>query len=135
MILGIGSDILNISRLDKILLKHNKKFILRFYGKKEIEILNKKAKNLNSFLGKRFAVKEAVWKALSPKRGLGLKFKEIQTLNTNEGQPYLFFSGTTKKFIQKKEIDLQAKLNFNVSISDEPPYVLAFVVISLAPCV
>ena len=49
--LGIGSDILNISRLDKILLKHNKKFILRFYGKKEIEIINKKAKNLNC-LGK-----------------------------------------------------------------------------------
>ena len=46
-----------------------------------------------------------------------------------------FFSGSTKIYIMNKEKELNNKLIFDISISDEPPYVLAFVVISLAPLV
>ena len=45
----------------------------------------------------------------------------------------MFFSGKTKKLISSKERSLKAKLKFDISLSDEPPYVLAFVIISLAP--
>ena len=135
MIFGIGTDILEISRIDKILKKYNQTFVDRVFGTNEIKIIENKSKNISLFLGKRFAAKEAVWKALSPKRGDGLVFKEIEILNNQNGKPYLFFSGHTQKYIVNKEIELNSKLIFDISISDEPPYVLAFVVISLAPLV
>ena len=135
MIFGIGTDILEISRIDKILKKYNQTFVGRIFGTNEIKIIENKSKNISLFLGKRFAAKEAVWKSLSPKRGDGLVFKEIEILNNQNGKPYLFFSGHTQKYIMNKEIELNSKLIFDISISDEPPYVLAFVVISLAPLV
>jgi holo-[acyl-carrier protein] synthase len=135
MIFGIGTDILEISRIDKILKKYNQTFVDRVFGTNEIKIIENKSKNISLFLGKRFAAKEAVWKSLSPKRGDGLVFKEIEILNNQNGKPYLFFSGHTQKYIMNKEIELNSKLIFDISISDEPPYVLAFVVISLAPLV
>ena len=135
MIFGIGTDILEISRIDKILKKYNQTFINRVFGYNEIEIIKNKSNNLSLFLGKRFAAKEAAWKALSPNRGEGLAFKEIEILNNKYGKPYFFFSGSTKKYIMNKEKKMNNKLVFDISISDEPPYVLAFVVISLAPLV
>jgi len=135
MIFGIGTDILEISRIDKILKKYNQTFVSRIFGSNEIKIIENKSKNMSLFLGKRFAAKEALWKALSPKRGDGLIFKEIEILNNPNGKPYLLFSGRTQKYIMNKEIELNKKLIFDISISDEPPYVLAFVVISLAPLV
>ena len=135
MIFGIGTDILEITRIDKILKKYNQTFINRIFGFYEMEIVKNKSQNINLFLGKRFAAKEAVWKALSPNRGDGLAFKEIEILNNSNGKPYLFFSGSTKKYIMNKQIEMNNRLIFDISISDEPPYVVAFVVISLAPLV
>ncbi len=135
MIYGIGTDILDISRLDKILIRFNKKFIQRIYGIEEIKLFNSKFSNppSNLFLGKRFAVKEAFWKALSPTRGDGVFFREIETLNDNNGKPYLYFSGKTETYIKNKEKKLNGRFKFDISLSDDPPYVLAFVVISLDP--
>ena len=135
MIFGIGTDILDISRLDKTLKKKKKKFISRIYGMQEINIMKTKFKNKNLYLGKRFAAKEACWKAISPNRGDGIVFKEIETLNDENGKPYLNFSGKTKLYIKNKEEKLKGKFTFDISLSDQPPYVLAFVVIYLAPSV
>ena len=100
---------------------------------KEIDIMNTKFINLNLYLAKRFAAKEACWKAISPDRGEGISFKEIETLNDKNGKPYMFFSGKTQMYIKNKEKELNCKFKFDVSLSDDPPYVLAFVVIYLAP--
>ena len=133
MIIGIGTDILNLERLNKIINKYDQKFIDRIYGKSEIKISKNKSINSINFFGKRFSAKEATWKALSLNRGDGLFFKEIEILNDINGRPYLFFSGKTKQFIENKEKNLEAKLKFDLSLSDDPPFVIAFVVISLAP--
>ena len=133
MIFGIGTDILEIKRISKLMKKYDNKFIHRVYGPNEISIIKNKKNNLDQFLSKRFAVKEAVWKAFNPKRGVGLIFKEIETLNDENGKPHLFFSGKAESFISKKEKELRAKLKFDISLSDERKYVIAFVVISLAP--
>ena len=118
MIIGIGTDILNLERFNKIINKYDQKFIDRIYGKNEIKISKSKLKN-----------------SLSSDRGDGLFFKEIEILNDINGRPCLFFSGKTKQFIEKKEKNLRAKLKFDISLSDDPPFVIAFVVISLAPYV
>lgn len=133
MIIGIGTDILNIKRISKIIKRYDQKFINRVYGKNEIEIVQNKLKNSDNYFGKRFAAKEATWKALNPLRGDGLFFKEIEVLNDLNGKPFLLFTGKTKIYIQKKEKILNSKLKFDISISDEPPFIIAFVVISLAP--
>ena len=133
MIFGVGTDILEIERINKILNKQNGKFIDRIYGSNEISFIKNKKNDLEYFLGKRFAAKEATWKAFNPKRGDGLIFKEIETLNDRNGKPYLFFSGKTERYIKEKENELKGKLKFDISLSDERQYVIAFVVISLAP--
>ena len=135
MIIGIGTDILNLDRLKIILNKYDQKFIDRIYGKNEIKISKRKLINSINYFGKRFSAKEATWKALNPNRGEGIFFKEIEILNDINGRPYLFFSGATKQFIEKKEKNLKAKLKFDISLSDDSPFVIAFVVISLAPYV
>ena len=135
MIVGIGTDILNLDRLNRIINKYDKKFINRIYGKNEIQISKRKSNNVINYFGKRFSAKEATWKALSPTRGKGLFFREIEILNDINGDPYLYFSGKTQKYIEKKEKSLKAKLKFDISLSDETPFVIAFVVISLAPYV
>jgi holo-[acyl-carrier protein] synthase len=132
MIFGVGTDILDSSRIDDIVKKFDKNFISRIYGQNEISFIHTKFKNQNLFLSKRFAAKEAFWKAMSPQRGDGLLFREIETLNDKNGKPYLFFSGKTEEYIKRKEKTLQGNLKFDISLSDEPPYVIAFVVISLA---
>ena len=133
MIFGIGTDILEIERINKILNKQNEKFIDRIYGSNEISLIKNKKNDLKYFLGKRFAAKEATWKAFNAKRGDGLIFREIETLNDRNGKPYLFFSGKTERYIKEKENELKGKLKFDISLSDERQYVIAFVVISLAP--
>ena len=135
MIIGIGTDILNLERFKKTLDKFDQKFIDRIYGKNEILISKNKLQVSTNYLGKRFSAKEATWKALSPVRGDGLVFREIEILNDINGKPYLFFSGKTKEYINKKEKNLKAKLKFNISLSDDNPFVITFVVISLAPYV
>ena len=133
MIVGIGTDILNLERLNKIINKYDQKFINRIYGKNEIQISKSKSNNFIDYFGKRFSAKEATWKALSPSRGEGIFFREIEILNDINGKPYLYFSGKTQKYIKKKEKSLKARLKFDISLSDETPFVIAFVVISLAP--
>ena len=103
MIIGIGTDILNLERFKKILIKYDQKLINRIFGKNEILISQNKSQFSINYFGKRFSAKEATWKALSPIRGEGLFFKEIEILNDINGKPYLFFSGKTKKYIDKKE--------------------------------
>tara|TARA_B100000575_G_scaffold243652_1_gene207487 strand:- start:574 stop:981 length:408 start_codon:yes stop_codon:yes gene_type:complete len=132
MIVGIGIDILNLERLNKIINKYDQKFINRIYGKNEIQISKSKSNNFIDYFGKRFSAKEATWKALSPSRGEGIFFREIEILNDINGKPYLYFSGKTQKYIEKKEKSLKAKLKFDISMSDDNPFVSAFVVISLA---
>ena len=133
MIFGVGTDILEIKRISKISKKYGEKFINRIYGSNEITIIKNKNNDLDNFLSKRLAAKEATWKAFNPKRGTGLIFKEIETLNHQNGKPYLYFSGKMKRYVKEKEKELNGKLKFDISISDERQYAIAFVVISLAP--
>ena len=135
MIFGIGTDILDLRRINKILNKYDQRFIDRIYGKTEIQVSKSKLNYSNNYFGKRFAAKEATWKALSSTRGDGIFFREIEVLNDCNGKPYLFFTGNTEKFIERKEYKLSSRLKFDISLSDDNPYVVALVVISLAPYV
>ncbi len=131
MIYGIGTDILNSQRIKKIIDEFGNKFVNRFFGDEEIEF-SKKTINRTLFYSKRFSAKESFWKALSPEYG-SICFREIQILSGKNRKPIIKLDGKTKNFILEKENKLKKKFNFHVSLSDEPPNVLSFVIIFLAP--
>ena len=122
-ILGIGTDIIEKSRIKKLL--KNKNFIKRIFTPSEIT-LSKKVNNKISHYSKRFAAKEAFAKALGLGISKGISFREISIVNKKNGSPYIELLGKTKiisnNLIKKKKIYL--------SLSDEKNFALAMVVIS-----
>ena len=128
-ILGIGVDIIENKRIKKSL--KNSNFKKRIYSHKEIR-LSVKSINKVSFFSKRFAGKEAFWKAFSPSQDLVLHFNEIEILSKRNGKPYLNLIGKTKTRIKDFEKSLNGTFNYHISLSDEKPNAIAFVIIFLA---
>ena len=100
-ILGIGTDIVNIKRLDKILRKKGCKFKNRLFTKKEIKYCDTKS-NPCSFYAKRFAAKEAFSKALGTGIRNHVHFKNIEVINNNSGKPNIKIKGSTYNVLKKK---------------------------------
>jgi holo-[acyl-carrier protein] synthase len=125
-IFGIGTDIINISRIRKSL--KNKRFINKIFNYKET-IKCKNIVNQENCFAKRFAAKEAFVKALGTGISNGINFKEIIIYNTQSGKPYIKLLGNTKKVANK--IIKKKKYNIFLSISDDKPFAVALVIITL----
>ena len=123
---GIGTDISNIRRIKKLI--KNKNIVNRLFHPKEIEKC-KKQKNASNCFAKRFAAKEAFTKALGTGIAKGINFKEICVNNIKSGKPNLELLGSTKKKTKK----ILKKKNFDIflSLSDDKPFAIATVIISL----
>ena len=125
-IYGIGTDLSNINRIKKNL--KNKDFISRIFSKHEIKKCNKLANKANCY-AKRFAAKEAFSKAIGTGISKGINFNEIIVYNTNSGRPTIRLLGNTKKITTK--ILNKKKFNIFLSLSDDKPFAVATVVISV----
>jgi holo-[acyl-carrier protein] synthase len=128
MILGIGTDITNINRIDRILSIYQNKFINKILSSKEINfaLLNNK-KILKNHLAKRFSAKEAFSKACG--LGIGtLSFHDIEIFNYSSNKPYIVLSKKAESIIKKHLQTTQ--IIVNLSMSDEADYATSFVVIS-----
>jgi holo-[acyl-carrier-protein] synthase len=133
MIIGLGTDLVSIERIEKLINADEAKCLQRILSTAEQEIaLALKKQNIQkyyNYIAKRYAAKEAFSKAMGVGIGEHMKFKEISTLNNENGMPYISLSGTASKTfatLKKKH----KKLQINVSLSDEPPMALASVIIS-----
>ncbi|MDB9795943.1 holo-ACP synthase [Pelagibacteraceae bacterium] len=124
-IFGIGTDIVDISRVKK-LLNGNKKFKYRIFSEKEIKYCESKKNKIGSY-SKRFAAKEAFAKAIGIGISKGISFNEISITNNKNGAPLIELLGKTKKIINKLT---KRKNKIYLSLSDEAKYALAVVVIS-----
>ena len=91
-IFGIGTDIVNIKRMDQSLKKHGLNFKNKIFSKKEILYCDKK-KNPSAFYAKRYAAKEAFSKALGTGIRKGVNFKNIVILNDSFGKPFIQLKG------------------------------------------
>ena len=123
-IYGIGTDIVEIDRIKKLI--KNKNLMKRLFDPQEI-IKCLKVKNSSNCFAKRFAAKEAFSKALGTGISGGLKFNEIEVYNKNTGQPTIKVKGKTKNLINK--ILSKKKYKILLSVSDENFYALAMVVL------
>ena len=83
---GIGIDIIEVSRIKKIINSKGVRFLKRIFTDKEILYCSSKTNKYERFSG-RFAAKEAVKKALSKR--IQVSFKEIEILNDDEGLPFV----------------------------------------------
>ena len=124
-IFGIGTDIIDISRIQKILNK-NKRFKNKIFSTKEIKYCDAK-KNKVACYSKRFAAKEAFVKALGTGVSKGISFNEILIITNKYGAPTIELAGKTK-IIVKNLIKKQNKIY--LSLSDEKKYAIAMVVIN-----
>ena len=126
-IFGIGTDIVNIKRLEKSLKKNNKNFKNRIFSKKEIQYCEKKKKS-SSYYAKRFAAKEALTKALGTGIGRGVNIKNIEVVNDRLGKPCIKLKGNVDKFLKK--CIKKNRYNIFLSLSDDEPWAQATVIIS-----
>ena len=123
-IFGIGSDIVNISRIKKSL--KNKNFKKRLFSKNEIEVSENKFSKASSY-AKRFAAKEAFSKAIGTGISGGMSFKDILVKNDKKGRPYIQLLGNTKSIVQRT---IKKRYKIFLSRSDEQKYALATVIIT-----
>lgn len=123
MIAGIGTDILNINRIEKSYMKFSQRLLNKILSQSEIEQF-KKHKTPIHFLAKRFAAKEALFKALGTGYGKGLFFHHIAIKNDKLGKPFFVIENQLAEIMKKNNWK-----NIEVSISDEKDYAIAFVVI------
>ena len=126
-IFGIGTDIVNIKRLEKSLKKYDKVFKDKIFSKKEILYCESK-KNPTSFYAKRFAAKEALSKALGIGIRKGIIFKNIEIVNNLYGKPSVLLKGDVKRFLKKKIKNKKYKIY--LSLSDDIPWAQATVIIT-----
>ena len=123
-ILGIGVDIVENSRIGKLL--KNKLFIKRIFSNSEILIANK-IRNKKGYYSKRFAAKEAFAKSIGTGFGDDLNYKDISIINDKLGKPSFIINKKIKKIVKKQfKITL---FNFFLSISDEKKYSVAYVIL------
>ena len=126
-IFGIGTDIVNIRRIEQSLKKHKYSFKNKIFSKKEISYCEKR-KNSGAFYAKRFAAKEAFSKALGTGIRKGVNLKNIEITNNAYGKPSISLKGNLASYLKKK-IKCK-KYDIHLSLSDDKPWAQATVIIS-----
>ena len=123
-ILGIGVDIVENSRIGKLL--KNKIFIKRIFSYSEILIANK-IKDKKSYYSKRFAAKEAFVKSIGTGFRDDFNFKDLSIVNDKLGKPSFIINEKIKKIVKKQF--KTTSFDFFLSISDEKKYSVAYVIL------
>lgn len=128
MSIFIGTDICEISRIEKLHKKYGKKFLKKIFTENEINYCLSKKRTCSSSLTARFATKEAVSKALGAGlNGLGwkkgLNFLDIEIIRNENGNIGLKLHNSAKKLEEKKKIK-----NWAVSISHGKDYAVSTVI-------
>ena len=123
MIIGIGLDVVEISRINKLLERFGERFVQKILTKKERESIFKK-KDLKNFIASNFAGKEALSKAL----GLGLvspvTLQNISVMRNEQGAPQFEFNGPLQNYISSRKIN-----HCHISISHDKGVACAMVVL------
>ncbi len=127
MILGIGTDLVNINRIRKVLNRFGDRFEHRVFSELEIQRSRKKFDPASSY-AKRWAAKEACSKALGIGLRMGISWKEMHIVNLRSGKPELIIAGKAKGFLESMTPKGYSP-KINVSLTDDYPWAKAIVII------
>ena len=133
MIIGLGSDLIDIRRIEKTIAQHGERFLNRIFTPVERERSDKRAARAASY-AKRFAAKEACAKALGTGLRRGVFWRDMGVVNQRGGKPTLALTNGALKRLEeitppghRPQIDL--------TITDDFPLAQAIVIISAVPVV
>ncbi|WP_455477421.1 holo-ACP synthase [Bartonella sp. B41] len=127
MIVSLGSDLIDIRRIEKILARYGNRFIQRIFTDAERSKSENSFKK-NSFYAKRFAAKEACAKALGTGIACGIRWKDIGVINLPSGKPTIELTNCAQLQLQKLSPPHHEAI-IHLSITDDFPWAQAFVII------
>ena len=126
MIAGIGVDIVDIGRIQSLLDRYGERFLARVYTGAEAEYAMRGANKAERLAG-RFAVKEAVMKALGTGKSQGILWRDVETVRGRFGKPEVHLHGQAVKWAK-----LRSGGSVHVSITHDGGKALAFVILEKA---
>ncbi|MEQ8698166.1 MAG: holo-ACP synthase [Bauldia litoralis] len=131
MIIGIGNDLIDIRRIEKVLERHGDRFIQRIYTDIEIRKSERRRMRAASY-AKRFAAKEACAKALGTGMSSGVFWRDMGVVNLPSGKPTMALTGgAAERLAGMMPAGHYAAIN--LTITDEYPQAQAFVIIEALP--
>jgi holo-[acyl-carrier protein] synthase len=131
MIIGIGNDITDIRRIEKVIERHGERFLSRIFTDVERARAERRAKSVETY-AKRFAAKEACSKALGTGMRGGVWWRDMGVVNLPSGRPTMKLTGGAAARLARL-VPPGYEADIHVSITDEYPLAQAFVIISAEP--
>ncbi len=132
MIIGIGSDLCNIERIQRSLDRFGQRFIDRIFTETEVARSERRPLSRAGSYAKRFAAKEACAKALGTGFRRGVFFRDMGVVNLPSGQPTLSLTGGAAARLQAiTPAGMTASIH--LTLTDDHPWAQAFVLITAGP--
>lgn len=122
-VVGVGTDILAVARVEAVYSRLGQRFVDRILTPPESDLWRQRGQPVN-FLAKQFAAKEALAKALATGIAKGVGFQQLQILRSEAGAPVVELSG-----IARQRLAELGGTTAMVSLSDEQELILAFAVL------
>jgi holo-[acyl-carrier protein] synthase len=131
MIIGIGNDLIDITRVEKVLERHGERFVNRVFTPIEIRKSERRRMRAASY-AKRFAAKEACAKALGTGMSAGVFWRDMGVVNLPSGKPTMALTGGAARRLESL-LPAGHKAVIHVTITDEFPLAQAYVLIEAVP--
>ena len=134
MIIGVGSDLIDIRRVEKVMERYEARFIVRCFTDLERQKAERRRPGGTHIAtyAKRFAAKEAMSKALGTGFNQGVFMKDIGVVNLPSGAPTLKLTGGALKRLESM-IPPGHEAVIHLTLTDEPPLASAYVMIEARP--
>jgi holo-[acyl-carrier protein] synthase len=131
MIIGIGSDLCDVRRIERVIERHGERFLSRIFTPTERAKAERRANRFETY-AKRFAAKEACAKALGTGLRAGVFWRDMGVINLPSGRPTMKLTGGALKRLQAiTPAGCEARID--VTVTDEGPMAQALVIISAVP--
>jgi holo-[acyl-carrier protein] synthase len=131
MIIGLGSDLVDIRRIERVIGQYGDRFLERIFTEAERVRCEQRTNRAASY-ARRFAAKEACSKALGTGFRRGVFWRDLGVVNLTSGRPTMRLTGgALRRLEEMTPAGMLAQLD--VSLSDEPPMAQAVVIISAVP--
>ena len=131
MIIGLGSDLCDVRRIEKVLERHGERFLARIFTPAERAKADRRINRAETY-AKRFAAKEACAKALGTGLRRGVFWRDMGVVNLPGGRPTMKLTGGALARL-KAITPVGCEARIDVSLADEGPTAQAIVIISAVP--
>ncbi len=131
MIIGLGSDIIDARRIERVIDKYGERFLDRIFTPAERAKADKRKNRVETY-AKRYAAKEACAKALGTGFRAGVFWRDLGVINLPSGRPTMKLTGGALKRL-KAVTPAGCEARIDLTLTDEGPMAQAIVVITAVP--